>query len=337
MPLLSFVIITYQRPEMLRRCLESLALDDGNNVEALVVLNGKDAGSSILRAELPRRYPGVKVLSIPRSSRGAARNFALAQAAGDIVYFLDDDTIAPTGFAHRILEKFHRYPEVSCIGGPNLAAPGATLFQKAVDFALGSPLGSGPMRVRYCATGKDRLLPSWGFMLCNLGMRRDAFAQCGHTFPERCVSAEENLFLYRAERSLGRALYSPELFVHHVRRENLAAYGLQVFESGRGRMQITRMEPHSLLWVIFLPLVWLSYLFSLGFVPWTPWTLAPLATYGLMCLMETMRLWKRERQAPAAAWLPLLLLLGHVSYALGLLLGSLLPVDPSHGKASCQS
>ena len=283
---LSFVIITHGRAALLQRCVESLDSEGTSDVEILVAFNGPQTSRPVLR----RR--GVKVVELPRRmSRGAARNLAAAQALGDILYFLDDDVIAPPGFAQRVLAKFARYPRVCGIGGPNLAAPGGTPFQTAVDFLLRSPCGAGPMRVRYRAAGGDRFAPAWCFMLCNLGVRRSVFAgQRRLAFPESCVSAEENLLLHRMEQAHGRALLSSELCVYHVRRQDLPGFFRQVFQSGQGRIQITRMEPRSLQAVVFLPLLVLACLFLPALRPKSYGLWLPLAGYGAVCLVEALRL-----------------------------------------------
>ena len=265
------------------------------------------------------------MLDIPRSSRGAARNLALGRASGDILYFLDDDVVVPSGFCERVLDKFARHPEVCYAGGPNLGAPEATAFQLAADAVLSSAWGAGPMRVRYAAGGADRPMSSWGFMLCNLGVRRRIFSEDGLVFPESCVSAEENLLLYRAEQRRGPGLFSPELYVYHVRRRDIAGFCHQAFQSGAGRMQITRMAPGSLQLVTLLPPAGLAYLLFLTLGPRTTASWAPPALYAGVCLAAALRLLRRTRRPAAAAWLPLLMPLGHLSYAIGMLFGLRLP------------
>ena len=324
---LSFIIISH-RPELLRRCLESLDISGCPGTEILVLLNGDFPG---LREEFSGCWPQARVQEIPRSSRGAARNLALGRTSGELLYFLDDDVIVPPGFCGRVLEKFARNPDAGYGGGPNLGAPGATAFQTAVDFALSSHWGAGPMRVRYHAGGEDRRLPSWGFMLCNLGVRRRLLTEAGLSFPESCVSAEENLLLYRTEKLSGPGLFSPELHVQHVRRKDLAGFCHQTFQSGAGRMQITRMAPGSLQLTTLLPPAGLLYLAAAAWRPRA--ALAPLALYAAACLLAALRLLLKTRRPAAAAWLPLVLALGHLSYALGMLAGIRLPLDPHSRRA----
>lgn len=320
---LSLIIISH-RPELLRRCLESLDVSPGSEAEVVVLLNGLGPAGAGLREELASRWPLATVLDAARSSRGAARNLAVGRARGEILYFLDDDVVVPPGFCARVLEKFARHPEVCYAGGPNLGAPEPTAFQLAADAVLSSAWGAGPMRVRYAAGGEDRLLSSWGFMLCNLGVRRRVFSEDGLAFPESCVSAEENLLLYHAEQRRGPGLFSPELHVYHVRRGDIPGFCHQAFQSGAGRMQITRMAPGSLQPVTLLPPAGLAYLVFLALGPRTLASWAPPALYAGVCLAAALRLLWRTRRPAAAAWFLLLMPLGHLSYALGMLRGLLL-------------
>ncbi|MDD5628615.1 MAG: glycosyltransferase [Elusimicrobia bacterium] len=322
---LSLIIISH-RPELLRRCLASLEASGCAEAEVLVALNGLGADAPALARELAARWPRATVLDLPRSSRGAARNLAVARSGGEILYFLDDDVVVPPGFCAKVLRTFARHPEVGYAGGPNLGTPEATDFQLAADAVLSSAWGAGPMRVRYAAGGAERLMSSWGFMLCNLGVRREVFFADGLAFPESCVSAEENLLLYRAERRRGLGLFSPELHVYHVRRSGLAGFCHQAFQSGAGRMQITRMAPGSLQPVTVLPPAGLAYLVFLALGPRTTACWAAPALYACVCCAEALRLLWRTRRPAAAAWLPLLMLCGHLSYALGMVFGLRLPL-----------
>lgn len=322
----SFIVVSYRRPRQLLRCLESLDIQEVDDAEVLVVLNGRDAGDARLLQALARQQPHARIITLSRRvSRGAARNLALKRAGGEVLYFLDDDVTVPPGFAGRVREKFLLHPEASCIGGPNLAAPGATPFQEAVDFLLRSPWGAGPMRVRYVADAGDRLLPGWAFMLCNMGVRRAILGGPEPVFSERCVSAEENLLLHRLELAGHRALYSRDLRVLHMRRARLSDFCRQVFQSGQGRMQITRMAPRSLQWAVALPPLFVAYLGAWALGPWNLWLAAPLLAFAAVCAFESLRLFREKRSS--AVWLPVLLPAAYGSYALGLLAGLFLPLD----------
>ncbi len=313
---LSFVILTQGREELLDRCLRSLQPSLLPDCDVLLVLNG---APSALAARLLARYPWAKQLKLEHCSLGEGRNRSVGAAAGEIIYFLDDDTVVPADFAQKALSVFLTNPESVCIGGPNLSPKTSSPLQRAADFLLRSPLGAGPMRVRYSVHGPTRKAPGWSFMLCNLGIRREVFERHGLAFPEHCAAAEENLLLWRIENKIGPLLYCPELFVYHERRARLAPLCRQIFRCGQGRMQITRIEWRSLHPATLAPLAFAIALVSSASLP--PAALMILTPYAAGLAFESARLLILERDIRAAAWLWALFPLAHFSYALGGLRG----------------
>jgi glycosyltransferase involved in cell wall biosynthesis len=313
----TIAIVTWRREALLRRCLDSLG-PPPRGVEMLLLFNGDDSEDAAQRAAT--RWPWLRVTRIPRAPRGEARNRAVAEARGRFIHFLDDDVFADPGFAGRLLEAIARHPHAPCLGGPNLGPRGASPFQRAVDFVLRSPLGAGPMRTRYLASARERVVPGWSLMLCNLGFRRDLFYRPGLRFPPSTASAEENLLLHRIERAAGSPVHCPELSVYHERRADARGFARQVYLSGVGRAQISRLEPRSFHPAALAPAALGVYLAAW---PWLPaaWASWPAAAYGLGIALETARLALIERDPAAAARLPALFPLAHLSYALGLAAG----------------
>lgn len=315
--------MTEDREALLRRCLDSLGPHLPPGVETLVVFNGSPV---TMRERVARDYPWARSLAIKRCSLGEGRNLGARAATGAILHFLDDDTATPGGFAQRVLDAFERYPAAPCIGGPNLAPKYSGSFQRAADFLLRSPLGAGPMRVRYRADGADRTAPGWTLMLCNLGVRRSVFERHGLSFPERCASAEENLLMSHVEKRIGPIVFSPGLFVYHERRGGAAALWRQVLRCGRGRGHITRIDPASLKAAALAAPLWLAYLVALPWLKNSPAALVPLGVYALAVAAETARLLAVERDPAAARYFPALAPLCHVAYAFGFLDGIIRPL-----------
>jgi GT2 family glycosyltransferase len=316
---LSFVVMTVDREALLRRCLDSLA-GPPPGVEVLVVFNGSPA---VMRERVARDYPWTRALALARCSLGEGRNRGARAAEGSILLFLDDDTFASAGFAGRVLDAFERFPDAPCIGGPNLAPGNSGAFQRASDFLLRSPLGAGPMRVRYRSGGADRPVPGWALMLCNLGVRREVFERHGLSFPERCASAEENMLMSRVEKRVGPVVLSPGLFVYHERRADLVSLWCQVLRCGRGRGHITRLDPTTLKPAALAAPLWLIYVCALPWLRLLPLGTAPLAVYLAAIAGETARLLVAERDPAAALLFPALVPLCHAAYALGFIDGLL--------------
>jgi glycosyltransferase involved in cell wall biosynthesis len=86
----SVVIPTRNRPELVRRAVESVLAQTHRNFEVIVVIDGPDpVTESALREVMDQR---LHVLPLPESLGGSdARNAGIAASSGEWVAFLDDD------------------------------------------------------------------------------------------------------------------------------------------------------------------------------------------------------------------------------------------------------
>jgi glycosyltransferase involved in cell wall biosynthesis len=91
-PLISVVIPSRQRPELLVRSVESALQQKWNNLEVVVVLDGDTAGSvEALRQRFPEE-PRIHILeNASREGASVARNRGVQAAQGTWIAFLDDD------------------------------------------------------------------------------------------------------------------------------------------------------------------------------------------------------------------------------------------------------
>ena len=98
----SLVVMTYQRPEALRRCLDSIAglVCDRDAFEVIVVDDGSAERPPVPLAEA---YPGLRLRYewIRHQGVAAARNAGLALAQAELVAFLADDYILPPDYLAR--------------------------------------------------------------------------------------------------------------------------------------------------------------------------------------------------------------------------------------------
>ncbi len=89
----SVLIATHQRPEMLRRALQSVACQTYPDVEALVVSdNGLGTPAQRQTAAVVAEFAGVRYFANPRNlGQAASLNSAAERAQGELFAFLDDD------------------------------------------------------------------------------------------------------------------------------------------------------------------------------------------------------------------------------------------------------
>lgn len=96
-PLLSVVIPTYRRPQLLTKCLNALSRQEllADRIEVIVVDDGNDAATAdavtvfARRTGIPTRYLGQP----QRRGPAAARNRGWQAAQSRIIAFTDDDTL----------------------------------------------------------------------------------------------------------------------------------------------------------------------------------------------------------------------------------------------------
>lgn len=112
----SLVVMTYERPVALRRCLDSIGrlAYPKAAYEVIVVDDGSGTRPTV---PLEQVYPGLHLRYewIPHQGVSAARNAGLSLASGDLVAFLADDYTLPPDYLSRAEDFFRAYPEAQVI------------------------------------------------------------------------------------------------------------------------------------------------------------------------------------------------------------------------------
>ncbi|HEY6417396.1 MAG TPA: glycosyltransferase, partial [Candidatus Binataceae bacterium] len=262
--------------------------------------------------------PRVAVIELDQRSPAEARNAALAQARGEIIYFLDDDvTIAPDLFS-RALRIFAERPGLDVLGGPNLTPLTSAPLERCVGQVLASPFGSASVSDRYRSRGRLRAADDRSLILCNLAIRRSAIAGRESAFRGHLVCNEENVLLGQLALERRTMLHDPELVVYHTRRGTVGGFARQIFRYGRGRCQNTMLMPSSLSPVFLIPMLFVFYLLSLPIVR-SPWYLVPLAVYAATLCIFAVAEALRARSPRSVSVFLILFPTCHFAYAGGFL------------------
>src|ERR1700751_4328114 len=106
---LSAIIPTHDRPDQLRRCLETLCAQevDPDQLELVVVDDGSIADVGRIVSELGDLAPiSLRCERQDLSGLNAARNRGAAAAHGSVLAFLDDDTLVCPGWAQALVQAF---------------------------------------------------------------------------------------------------------------------------------------------------------------------------------------------------------------------------------------
>jgi succinoglycan biosynthesis protein ExoA len=201
--------------------------------------------------------PRYEILLAEGSAPSQQRNLAAREAAGDILYFLDDDSlIHPENFA--LCSDGMSDPAVAVVGGPSITPAGDNWLQQLFGYALASLFGSGAVHNRYRAHGETRVTTDKELILCNLAVRRSLFIELDG-FNECLYPNEENEFLERVTSAGYTLLHAPAMCVSRSQRHTLKAFIRQMFNYGRGRGQQTLITS-SYSVTSFIPLFFVAYL-----------------------------------------------------------------------------
>lgn len=196
LPSVSVVVVSWQRPDHLRRCLTALMQQDHPALELCLVLEPQ-AAEHVAPALRAAGWTG-KLAENPGGNIAQARNIGLGLARGDVVAFIDDDAVAEPTWASRLARAFLDPGVVAATGhtrGRNgislqwgghevdhlgadhpLPAPGAGgVFQGSLQRAV-KPVGTNCAFLRRALLAVGGFDPSYHFYLedADIGLRLTA-------------------------------------------------------------------------------------------------------------------------------------------------------------------
>lgn len=261
--------------------------------------------------------PFIEVLVAEGRQPSRQRNRVAAVAAGEYLYFLDDDSQVSPGFLQRVV-RHYADPIVAAVGGPSLTPDTDSVLQHSFAMAFASVFGGGGMRNRYRQTGGVRLTCDRELILCNLSFRKERFIAHGG-FDERLYPNEENELLERIRRDGGRLIHDPDLAVFRSQRSTLRAFCLQLYGYGRGRGEQTVLSG-TIKPITFIPSLFLLYLLLLPLTHKVVYYL-PLLCYLILTLFMTVFEGIKSGRLRYALLLPVIFPFFHLCYGLGMIRG----------------
>jgi GT2 family glycosyltransferase len=218
----SIIIPTYDGWKQLDLCLAALdetlqeafvgevvVVDDGSKEKTQAVLDRWEAASPRLSLKVVRNESNCGFTE--SCNRGAAA------AEGDILVFLNDDTLPQMGWLSALLRTFREHPNVGAVGG-KLVYPDGSL-QEAGDVVFNDGTGANFGRGDYCADD-----PLYSYVrevdYCSaalLATPRQLFEEIGG-FDERYSPAyyEDTDYCFAVRKHGLKVVYQPESVVVHT-------------------------------------------------------------------------------------------------------------------------
>jgi glycosyltransferase involved in cell wall biosynthesis len=187
-------VVVKDRLEMMRDCLDALAVQEGPDFDIVVIDNGSTDGTYEMLLERAMNFPvGMRVERIT-GPLGGARQAAVDRAGGAIVAFTDSDCVPAPDWLAKLAEPF--------------ADEAVDVVQGRTDPAV-EPDGRWPKTIR---------IDGWSgrYETCNIAYRASALKAAGGFDPGAEIGGEDTTAGWRVQR-LGRGqAFAEQALVHHA-------------------------------------------------------------------------------------------------------------------------
>ena len=312
-PTFSIVIPLHRATPLALDCIQRcLDLPPTPSYEVIVVT---DAWAP----ELPPGVVHVSTGSRVDTSPAVKRDAAMHSARGEYLAFIDDDAFPAHDWLERALAVFTA-TGASGVGGPGVTPPGSAWRERLGGATYESPVGSGPLRMRFLPVGRTRQcddIPAF-----NLIVARRALEAVGGWSSSFYGGEDTKVCLSLVSQGF-ELVYDPDVVVYHYRRKVLLPHLRQVANVGRHRGFFVRQFPKTSLRLrYFLPSAVVAMLPVL-----LAGTVALALTAPVAAGAAITAIWAAvsgeafRRVGPAAVLLPPVILLHHVSYGISFVKG----------------
>ena len=212
-------------------------------------------------------YPkeNIEIFQAEGTHPTVQRNECIKQSSGDIVYFIDNDSIVSTDNIKEANDIFEKDEKIAIVGGPAIHKVNS-LVEMYIDKCMRAYYAVGPIANRYrfdnsvIKEGSDR-----DVILCNLFVRRNVLFEAG-LFNEDLYPNEENALIDKI-LSLGyKLIYDPQIIVQRPPRSNLKAYIKMLLNYGRGRFEQLFRDFNTKNLIFTLPSLFSAYIILSPFI-----------------------------------------------------------------------
>jgi GT2 family glycosyltransferase len=225
-PFATVIIITRNRPKVLSDCLDHLANQSYAYFETFVV----DSSDNYDTRDLLTSWPAIHYLSIwdGRNNMPSARNLGLSHTRGDIVAFIDDDSMVFPNWLENI---------VSGYSGELIGGVGGRILDNFIkvdpnDTRIGKVFPDGTVVQNFSRSIENPIIVEW-FGGCNMSFRRSILNDLGGFDPKYGGSnSYEDVDMSTRVRKAGyQLMLIPSAVVDHIFAPRVAGVVTRDYEN----------------------------------------------------------------------------------------------------------
>lgn len=208
-PRISILIPVYNVEVYLRRCLDSILVQEFTDFECLLADDGSSDKSAIICDEYEKKDSRIKVIHKQNEGISATREFLVQQAKGEFIQFVDsDDWIEPTMLAMMYSTAIETKSDIV----------GCNFIQEYKDKSI-------PTRTFYKsheAMLQDVISSNWG-VLWKLLIKRSIIKDHSIHFPKGIDGGED--YYYVANLLIrAKSVACVDEYLYHYNRSNLGSF-----------------------------------------------------------------------------------------------------------------
>jgi hypothetical protein len=252
----SIIIVTFNHQKYLGPCIKSLEIQDYPH-EIIIVDNGSTDGTS---EYIENAFPAIRLIRNTNTGFGAGNNLAVKNASGEIVVFLNPDTIVKENWLRNLIEPIKVNP-------PAITTPKILIYDGSaintcgnINHITGLTFTRGLLESPQSHNRQEEVS---GISGACFAMRREEYIHMGG-FDERFfLYNEDSEFSWRAHIFRISIIYVPSSIVRHDYSLNVSPQKMYNLEKGRYLILKTYFS-----WkmaAILAPSLFLSEILTLGY------------------------------------------------------------------------
>ncbi len=228
---ISLVIPAYNEELYIKKCLSSITKNHLDDICEVIVV---DNGSQDATAKIARQFPFVTIISEPTKGASYARQKGLMHAKGDLVAFIDADTIITSDWMQKAVKEFTTHKNLVALSGPvsyDLNSWYSSLIDAYFDIVV-LPLSKITGSVILCG---------------NFVVRKDAIIDIGG-FDTKIAFYGDDTNIARRLQKVGKVVFKKNFFIYtsgrRLRKEGITKtgfiYAVNYFSEKFFHRQITK-------------------------------------------------------------------------------------------------